>query len=75
MALFEKHYEEREDGSIVQCYTYRGDELATKSDVYEWHTRSMAYTDSCDTKCKVAIGISIASIIASFVACIMCVVS
>ena len=73
--LLETYYEEREGGEIVKCYRFKGEELATKSDVYGWHRRGMAYTDSCDTKCKVAIGVSIASIIISLAACIMCLVS
>lgn len=65
MALFEKNYEEREDGRIVQVYSYRGEELATKSDVYEWHMKSRTYTDACRRLCKAAIGISMASVIIS----------
>ncbi len=75
MALFEKRYEETEDGNIKEVYLYKGEELATKSDVFEWYKKGNLYTDTCDIRSKVAIGISIASIIISFIACAMCVFS
>lgn len=73
--LFETTYEEREDGKIAKVYLYKGEELATKADVYEWYIKGNLYTDTCDIRSKVAIGFSIASIIISFIVCIICVVT
>ncbi len=65
MSLVEAYYEQEKDGRIGKHYTYRGKEPATMSDVYEYYLKGNIYTDSCATKCKVAIGISIVSIITS----------
>ena len=74
-SLLETYFEERENGEIVKCWRFRGEDLATKSDVYGWYLKGRAYTDSFDTRSKVAIGIAIASMITSFVVCIICLVS
>lgn len=74
MALLETEYEEREDGTIAKVYIYNREEFARMTDVYEWYKRANLYTDTCDTRSKVAIGFSIASIIISLIACIICLV-
>ncbi|MCM1057923.1 MAG: hypothetical protein NC517_09985 [Firmicutes bacterium] len=73
--MFETEYREREDGTIESRYKFRGEELATKSDVYEWYLRGNAYTDTCDTRSKVAIGFSIVSMIISLIFSFICMVS
>ena len=73
--LLETYYEERENGEIVKCYRFEGKELATKSDVYGWYKKGKAYADSFDMRSRLAIGFSIASIIISLIACVVCVVS
>ena len=75
MKLFETIYEETEDGNVKETYKYKGEELAKKSDVYEWYLKGNLYTDTCDIRSKVAIGISIASIILSIIVGIICIVS
>ncbi len=75
MELFEKQYKETEEGNIEERYIYKGEELATKSDVYKWYLKGNLYTDTCDTRSKVAIGFSIASMIISLATCAVCIVS
>lgn len=75
MQLFETEYRETKNGYVEKIFTYKGEELATKSDVYEWYLKGNAYTDSYDIRSRVAIGISIASIILSFIASIVSMVS
>lgn len=65
--LFKKFYEETEDGEIVEKFAYKGEELAKKTDVYEYYIKAKAYTDSFDARSKVALGISIASFAMSLV--------
>ncbi len=69
--MFEKYYEETENGEIVEKFAYEGKELAKKTDVYEYYIKAKAYTDSFDTRSKVALGISIASFAMSLVSVLL----
>lgn len=70
--LFETEYREKEDGTIEKRYKFKGEDLATKSDVYEWYLKGNAYTDTCDMRSKVAIGLSIVSVMISIIFSIIC---
>ncbi|MDO5344413.1 MAG: hypothetical protein Q4E91_01560 [Lachnospiraceae bacterium] len=73
MNLFETYFRELENGDIEQCYRYRGEELAKKSDVYEWYIKARAYTDTFSTRSKIALGISIFSMAVSVTTTVLCI--
>ncbi len=67
MKLFKTVYKAGKDGKIEKKYIFNGEELATKSDVYEWHLKGRSYTDACYIRSKLAIILSIISMAISII--------
>ncbi len=78
-SVFEVNYTEGENGKIVKNYIYRGEELATKSDVYGWFAKGRKYTDFRVTRFNMniwmSVGIAATSMILSLITLISLIVS